>query len=303
MTEFFYLHTAHGRQLAADRTSGQVCSVEHAADHAQYPRLLAIVPSFRPDVLFLSAGDEAPFPISVQPHAFKSHLLPLFVERGQSDGTVALQFPGSVRYLCAGPGQPGTPASVVANAEKRQTWENFSTVPVSATAIAIPHHVTAQALDGLFDGTQISDALPRFLARAPSPAARHVLQGAALLLDLEDLDRVAGALMQDPSRVAEFARHLPDDYWATVALPELQKWLAHRGRVPAGCDHVDLAAGQPAGMVDHQPHKLLLPEVPRFPGKGRRLWLLRLPRACVQRRRPPPRQAVSHGVPDCYRPQ
>ena len=233
MPSYSHIGTRHGTTLCVD-ASGFVIGSESTAADVAHQRLIAIGLDNGADVCFLVAHSDVATPIALGTRDYRSILLPMRMRRVGQDGQVAFLHPTTERYLMAMPDDaPNWAGTVSAESTRVGDWEVFRLRPIEQPPIAPVVEAAAVVLERLLGQTLGPQAVLVYLEHASGPEAAAVLNAVWPLLTLHELEWLAKSLVLSRPLLARLAALLPDDIWATAALPALSSWVATRGSGPA----------------------------------------------------------------------
>lgn len=226
MIEFFSIYNSFGCEIAADRKTGNLCSIR--SDTKEFSKIIAIMASSKPQFIILCTIEDLNIPLNVVPYSFQSSIFPLYIENKNLDGFVAFKYPIENRFLCSGPGKNKDITLVTANADIRNAWEDFRLEKIPLNEVDVSVLNISEKIEFLFNHDDLSNSVISLIKEPPSISVSNVLKGLLILLDINDLDKISEKLLSSPEISKNFSEHFPDDIWATFALPNLKKWVQHR---------------------------------------------------------------------------
>ncbi len=214
--KIFELTTAHGTTLQLDRATGLVC---HGP--SDDPDRLAVLVWLPPDThrycVLVPAGETG---LAIEGDGPPQDAIGLRAERVGTN-EYRLRQPFSGLYVCAEPN--GEPSPLLANRTAAGPWEQFRFVPANADQPGFKERLLQ--LDATFRRA-VSPAGALETLRTDDEAPAFGLIAALRALRIDEVFWLGREIGQDPHAARRLARYMPDDVWATDALPALATFIA-----------------------------------------------------------------------------
>ena len=208
----FYVRTAHGTDLAADRSSGTVLHCLPARDGCS--QVVACIPVDRPDICLLTVDDAAGLTLRLEGDPDAEPVVSL---RAAPLDSRACTLAHPVTGLLAAAEPPDTRSGrVVANREQPGPWERFEFVP--AVDVAPAARAALVEVVSLLPAIACAQtALEAIRVSGVSGGLRPMLR----LLRPSEVEWLGRKLSRDVPACKALAALYPRDAWARLALPDL----------------------------------------------------------------------------------
>lgn len=254
MPRYYRLRSWQGHHLCVDLSGrGSIVNAPDALLGTGRAGLLGCVPEPPGAAMFLMALLDQRVPIRLEPHPYQNPIVAVQAQPVDSE-RLALCHPLTRKYLCVAPVEPGQTASwVCAERASASDWEFFNVVAVDKRFLPSTVLRAGDILERLLARPLDADSILRFLESPAEPMAGDALNAVLPMIGLEDLRRIAAAVLDRPELARRLAALCPGDVWATIGLPALLHWrsrqeqagtVSHPRKLPLGRALDFLEAGQ-----------------------------------------------------------